>query len=171
MPQFSTRDSRVRPLTRSARWAMAEHTISLPRPIVNVCRSQYTVIVNSCIFGRVLYLYAISDCSEQGVAVEKESQFRSVLTSEAAHLSFEIVKNCSTHHSMSRELGICTQDTVSRRVVTRSVHSIRASLVKRCLRRNVSPRYQKPRIAFAHTGNRTSLVSTPVIVTMVEMLW
>ena len=42
LPQFSTRDSSVRPLTRSARWAMAEQTISLPRPIVKVWRSQYS---------------------------------------------------------------------------------------------------------------------------------
>jgi hypothetical protein len=35
-PQSATRESRVRPLTRSARWAMAEQTISLPRPIVKV---------------------------------------------------------------------------------------------------------------------------------------
>jgi hypothetical protein len=36
LPQFSTRDSRVRPLIRSARWAIAVQTISLPRPIVKV---------------------------------------------------------------------------------------------------------------------------------------
>lgn len=35
-PQLATSESRVRPLTRSARWAMAEQTISLPRPIVKV---------------------------------------------------------------------------------------------------------------------------------------
>jgi hypothetical protein len=35
-PQLETSESRVRPRMRSARCEMAEHTISLPRPIVKV---------------------------------------------------------------------------------------------------------------------------------------
>ena len=39
----------------------------------------------------------------------------------------------STHHSMSRELGIRAQDAIRRRVVSRRIHGIGARLVERSL--------------------------------------
>jgi hypothetical protein len=68
---------------------------------------------------------------------------------------------------MSLELRIRVQNTVCRRVVSRRIHSIGTGLVERSLARLISffPNHNVPEDCL--TGNLTSLVSVPVIVTIV----
>jgi hypothetical protein len=72
-----------------------------------------------------------------------------------------------TYHTMTLELRVCVQNAVCRGVIPRRIHRIGTCLVEGSL---------SPRISFVqcfsqpdqqHTGNRTSLVSVPVIVTIV----
>jgi hypothetical protein len=71
-----------------------------------------------------------------------------------------------THHAMTFEFRVRMQNAIRRGVISRRVHSIRTCLVKRRLHVRVSfiPTLGPSRHHL--TGNRTSLVSAPVIVTI-----
>lgn len=76
-----------------------------------------------------------------------------------------------THHTMTLEVRVCVQNAVCRGVISCCVHGIRASFVKgclKCLSDHAISTFQSGMIE--HTGNRTSLVSTPVIVTILPSL-
>jgi hypothetical protein len=67
---------------------------------------------------------------------------------------------------MALELRVCVQNTVCGGVVSRRIHSIGTCFVERSLSFPISSVQLHPYILYRLTGNRTSLVSVPVIVTI-----
>jgi hypothetical protein len=67
---------------------------------------------------------------------------------------------------MTFEFRVRMQNTIRRGVISRRIHSIRACFVKRRLHVRVSFILTLGRPRHYLTGNRTSLVSAPVIVTI-----
>jgi hypothetical protein len=76
-----------------------------------------------------------------------------------------------SYHAVSAEVGVCVEDTVGGRVIASCVHGIRASLVEgglytvvsESLARNSKGNNLREREL---TGNRTSRVVKPVILTI-----